>query len=622
MLQEGWNYWVALVIGVMAGFAVGTLSEVLIIRRLTKASKLGLLAATLGLAQLLLVAQTQVPLTSPAAPYPAGLHTSVKVLGVALFGEHLVVLAIIPVTILGLGAFLTRSRWGLAIRASADNPNAARLAGMSPHRISLIVWSLAGGLSALTFILNAPIRGSVSGIVTEGLGPSLLLRAMAAALFGRFVSLPLTLAGGVALGVFEAQAFINTDPGTVDALVFLVVGILVLTRIRDTEESAAVTRSGGAPPIATWLPRSARRTVTLIGVAVVVRAAAHRHEPIAAGALQPPRRALHDHRRVGGGRHRLVGPAVVVSFAFVGVGTIVTYALNVRGMSYGWACLYAMGAGVVAAIAVGLPALHVRGLFLAVTVLRSRVAATGWLLPHQRLFGGLRRGLHPPRVARSVRLRFATHVLLPRGRRARRGRAHRQRTPRHRCRPEHPRRPRERALRRSDDDLVGAGQAVGLRAVRRNRRARGWVARRSRTGNSAAADFTASESLRVVAVAIIGGVGSISGALVGAIFVLGLPAMIGETDTVRLLTGGVGLLAVLLIEPGGLLELFRKGAAAIAGRLGLQPHLAIAVAPDETVAAEADADIAPPAPAAGRNRGCRGERGTPSPRRRCSRSPT
>ncbi|HMC68395.1 MAG TPA: ABC transporter permease, partial [Mycobacteriales bacterium] len=447
-----------------------------------------------------------------AAPYPAGLHTSIKIAGVTLFGEHLVVLAIIPATILGLGAFLTRTRWGLAIRASADNQNAARLAGMSPRRISLTVWAIAGGLSALTFILNAPIRGTVTGIVSEGLGPSLLLRAMAAALVGRFSSLPMTLAGGVAIGVIESQAFINADPGTVDAVVFLVVAILVLVRMRGTDEGAAVTRTGAAPPLSTWLSPTMRRAA---GVLLVVSVIAL---PII--VTSPSQQVLY--ARVA--LYAMIAVSVVIvtgwsgqlslcQFAFVGVGAVVTYALTVRGMSYGWACFYAMGAGVVAAVIVGLPALRVRGLFLAVTTLGFAVAAKGWLLPHQRLFGDasvayVQRGSFGPFDFASQRTFYYLSVAVLgvvvlvawRVRNTGIGRS-------------------ILAVRENER----SAEAMTISSVRAKLLAfalSGAVA--ALAGGLLAGlesqfrpdDFTASESLRVVAVAIIGGVGSIAGALV------------------------------------------------------------------------------------------------------------
>jgi ABC-type branched-subunit amino acid transport system ATPase component len=67
--------------------------------------------------------------------------------------------------------------------------------------------------------------------------------------------------------------------------------------------------------------------------------------------------------------------------------------------------------------------------------------------------------------------------------------------------------------------------------------------------------FGVDESLRAVAMAIIGGLGTVTGPLLGALYVIGLPALIGDTTAVRLLTSGIGLLVLLLYVPGGLVQL-------------------------------------------------------------------
>ncbi len=581
VLQDGWNYWLALVLCTVVGFAIGALTDLFVMRRLARASKLVLLAATLGLAQLLLVLQVSVPRVEEAATYPTGFKTQVTIVGITLFGEHVLALAVVPALIIALGAFLTRTRYGLAIRASADNADAARLAGMSPRRVSLLVWTIAGGLSAITFMLNAPIRGTIAGVASQGLGPTLLLRAMAAALVGRFVSLPMTLAGGVAIGVLESQAFINAPPGSVDALMFVVVAGLLLVRMRATDDGASVTRTSAAPPISTWLPAGARRLVASAAVAAVVL--------LPMVITTPSQHALFARVAI----YAIVAVSVVVvtgwsgqlslcQFAFVGVGAVVTYSLTARGMPYGWACLYASCAGATVAVVVGLPALRVRGLFLAVTTLGFAVAAQGWLLPHRRFLGDatsafIPRGtLGPIDLASQRTFYYLTAITLA-------------------------------LVLFAVHRLRSSGVGRTILAVRENERsAEAMTISAVRTkllafglaGGLAAlagalfaglqvqfqpADFTPAESLRVLAMTIIGGAGSISGAVIGAVFVLGIPAIVGDTLTVRLLTGGIGLLAILLIEPGGLLELFRKAAANVARRVGVTTDAAVIDAPAEPI---------------------------------------
>ncbi len=80
------------------------------------------------------------------------------------------------------------------------------MAGIPAARMSALAWALAGALSAFTAILTAPTRGFTSG---ETFGPGLLLRALAAAVLARMNSLPIALAGGLALGVARAAAAVE-----------------------------------------------------------------------------------------------------------------------------------------------------------------------------------------------------------------------------------------------------------------------------------------------------------------------------------------------------------------------------------------------------------------------------
>jgi ABC-type branched-subunit amino acid transport system ATPase component len=75
------------------------------------------------------------------------------------------------------------------------------------------------------------------------------------------------------------------------------------------------------------------------------------------------------------------------------------------------------------------------------------------------------------------------------------------------------------------------------------------------------------DSLKVVAIAVIGGLGSVSGPILGALWVVGLPSFFPDNDLVPLLTSSIGLLVLLLYFPGGLLQV------AYAARDGLLTRL-------------------------------------------------
>jgi ABC-type branched-subunit amino acid transport system ATPase component len=74
-----------------------------------------------------------------------------------------------------------------------------------------------------------------------------------------------------------------------------------------------------------------------------------------------------------------------------------------------------------------------------------------------------------------------------------------------------------------------------------------------------------------VAMVVIGGLASVTGAVLGALFVVGIPVLFSNNNNVALLTGGVGILAVLLFFPGGLVEIVTSVRDRLVSRLVAHP---------------------------------------------------
>ena len=70
--------------------------------------------------------------------------------------------------------------------------------------------------------------------------------------------------------------------------------------------------------------------------------------------------------------------------------------------------------------------------------------------------------------------------------------------------------------------------------------------------------FTADINITMFSMVVIGGLGSISGAIMGALYLEGLPAIFGSNQTIQFITSGLGLIAFILYLPGGLAELLRR----------------------------------------------------------------
>ncbi len=136
-----------------------------------------------------------------------------------------------------LWAFAKYTRVGLAITASAQNERAVATLGWSPERLSMLTWTIGGALAGLAGILVAPFTGLTPEIFTL----VVTITALAAALLGGFESFPLTLLGGLVIGVLEAEVtnyqtnvkdflHLNTLTGATQAVPFLVILLVLVVR--------------------------------------------------------------------------------------------------------------------------------------------------------------------------------------------------------------------------------------------------------------------------------------------------------------------------------------------------------------------------------------------------------
>jgi ABC-type branched-subunit amino acid transport system ATPase component/ABC-type branched-subunit amino acid transport system permease subunit len=555
VLDHGWNFFLALGLVLVIGGAVGAAVELLVVRRLFRGPRLVVLVATIGVAQLLFVCQLMLPGVEHSAPYPSPLDRRLEIGGVVLGSPHFMVLALVPATVAGLSIFLGRTPYGIAIRAAAENPDRAELAGISTKRISTTVWVLAAVFAVLTAVLVNPLRGTIVGLPTFALGPSLLLRALTAALIGRMTSLPKALVGGVVVGIGEAVIFSNVgSPGAVDAVLFVVILALVLLQRNETDTGSLSTASAARPIPerlrALWWVRRMTPIACTVGFAVA----------IALPFLLPaPSQTFAMSRML---LFALIGLSVTVltgwagqlslgQFGFVGLGAFVTVGLTGRGVPFLPAVGYGTVAGVLAALLIGFPALRVRGLFLAVTTLGFAVAARTWLFERHVFLGDDTIAFLPRQHALGVDLASQRSyyylclvaltgavAVVVRLRGSGIGRT---------------------IIATKDNEAAAASFAVSPAvakltafAVAGGLAALGGGLLAGLFVQFGAGTFGPEASLQIVAMVVIGGLGSVAGPLLGAVYVVGLPGILGASGTVALLTSSIGLLVLLLYLPSGL----------------------------------------------------------------------
>jgi branched-chain amino acid transport system permease protein len=560
---HGWNYWLAMALALVLGVAVGGLTEFLVIRRFANASRLVLTVATIGLAQVLGGFELLIPRWLKAPPFLGAFDTpldvSFTIEPVTFLGKHLVVVAAVPLVIAGLAWFLLRTDAGVAVRAAAENSDRALLLGIPIKRLSTILWMVAGGLATLTFILKAPFLGTTSGALT---GPSLLLPALATAVIARMESLPVAFAAGVGLGVIEQVVLWNYPPSSVD-VVFLAVILasLLLRHDRLTRAQDAGASSWSDTGIVRAIPRELRHLPEVRAARWILIAA------VAAFSLLLPL-AYSDRPSVvnlmsvalvwgivaislvvltGWGGHISLG-----QFAIVGAGAVVAGNLMEHLDLDFFVCLLMAGAaGAGVAVLLGLPALRIRGPFLAVTTLAFAVALDSYVL-NINVFPNLTPDIGDRPVAwgrfplESERATYylclallGATILVAQGvRKARAGRVlvatrENERAAGAAAVP-------TTATKLSGFVLAGviAGIAGGLHVL---------ILHKTGSGT-----YQPTMSLEVFSMAVIGGLGSVGGSLLG---VFSLRLLEQAVDgAVRLLVTGAGLLFILLFLRGGLAQ--------------------------------------------------------------------
>jgi branched-subunit amino acid ABC-type transport system permease component len=123
---------------------------------------------------------------------------NVMVAGVPVGANSVVIVVVALGLAFGLAAFLRYTSFGRAIRAVSDNPVSASLWAVPVGRVSAVSWMLGSLIAAVAGILITPFVNFDTTSLTL-----LILDALAAALIGGMVSLPLTVLGGFILGLLE-----------------------------------------------------------------------------------------------------------------------------------------------------------------------------------------------------------------------------------------------------------------------------------------------------------------------------------------------------------------------------------------------------------------------------------
>ena len=564
---SGLPYLFGFSVGMTAAITLGVVVELAFVRRFAKASRLVLTVATIGIGQLLAVLALLVPQmwdrSAASQRIPPPLDWKLTVGTFILSANDLIAMVAAPAAMVGVAIFLNTTRIGTAIRGSAERSDRALMLGIPVSWLSTLVWAIASGLSFLALFLRAGILGVPLG---SALSIIALVQALAALVIGRLRSLPTVATSAIALGVLESGVAWNaSSPLLVTPIVGAAVLVALLLQRRQYDRADQDDGSSWrlADEIRALPPRIAHLPLVRLmrwGTAFL----------IIAGLAAIPLLLRTDQiiKATAVAVFAIIGLSLVVltgwagqislgQMSFVAVGAAVAGKCTLNwNVDMSLALLAGGVAGGLAAFVVGLPALQLRGLYLAVTTLIFALAVTSWLL-NARFFGWIpdKRLERPPlfgRISIDSPTRYYAYVIVVLGlifvalrgiRHSRPGRAIV-------ALRENERAAQAYAISPVPVKLTAFTLSGGVAGV-----AGGLFVHLAQSFDISS--YGVGESIDVFTASVVGGLGALFGGVLGAVFLRGSQWFITSPEW-RLLSSAIGVLIVLLILPGGLVSLVIK----------------------------------------------------------------
>ena len=404
IVYKGWSWWIAFPLSIIAGAALGGLIDILVIRRFANAPRLILTVVTIGVSQFLAFLALLLPrwIKPPTGegqfisrvPTPWIDYQIIKVGNQRYSGDYLFAVVLVLALVVGLMAFFRYTRIGIALRASAENADRASLLGIPVRRVGTVAWIIAGVFATSTIF----VRSSLVGVPIDGtLGYVVLLYALAAAVIGRMESIPTCMLAGVMIGMLDQASVLKTGRNSLAGAIMFVVILAALLIQRGKLSRAQDSGVSSFSFVKEFRPiPSELRNVREVVVARLILGGL-----IAFVMLGAP-------FFLGGSRLSRATPLLLYCIVAISLVILTGWAGQ---MSLGQFGLVGIGAGVgggiaanhnldffvvltigilagaLIAVLVGLPALRIQGMFLAVATLAFAGTVSGFVLNNSYWLG-------------------------------------------------------------------------------------------------------------------------------------------------------------------------------------------------------------------------------------------
>ena len=253
----GWGIVPTLIAVIVVSAILGLVLNVAVISPLEARKPIAALLATIGVGQIL-DNGLQIIFGPQTRPFPKLLATyNYQLFGVRFGTSDIVMVIIAVISMLALWAFLKYGRIGQAIRATSQDPEAARQMGIpvkSIRNISFVIGAVLAGISGI-FV------GLFNGNINTTNGGTIGMTAFVAATIGGLGSIPGAVIGGIALGVVEALGISWFGDGAHDLITFGALLVILILRPQGllgknidvkTEPLTGTFLGGGRPIVLPW----------------------------------------------------------------------------------------------------------------------------------------------------------------------------------------------------------------------------------------------------------------------------------------------------------------------------------------------------------------------------------
>lgn len=220
------NYALVLLVVVTVLAGVGVVLERFLFRRLRGHGFAGFMILSLGLSllirgvALIVFGERE---KGVGSPFPG-----VITIGSVAFGlERLLILLVSLVLIVALFYFLGRVKMGQAMRALAQDPEAAYLQGININQMSMLAFAIGVGLAGVSGALLTSIS-----FVSYNIGSFLILKCFVMVVLGGLGSIPGCVVGGLLLGFIESFSLTYLPSHYAYLIIFGLVFLTLLIRPR------------------------------------------------------------------------------------------------------------------------------------------------------------------------------------------------------------------------------------------------------------------------------------------------------------------------------------------------------------------------------------------------------